>query len=144
MNRIHRYCEHLQRQWVAVAVLTVYLHIECRDGIHLLIKRCDGIVAAYHHLVVTYMHGVALALLHHLNAWNYLGLRLEGWHHHLGTLSGCSLEVQDGLLSDKHLQRIDALFHCLAESQTRTAHQSHCQYDILNFQHCCFTLNFEL
>ena len=143
MHRIHGHREHLQCQGIAVKALAVYLHIECRDGIHLLVKGGDGIVAAHHHLVVAHLRCIPL-LLHHLDARNNLVLRLEGWHHHLGTFSGGSLEVQDGLLSDEHLQGVDALLHGLTESQSRAAHQHHRQYNISYFQHCCFTLNFEL
>ena len=143
MNRIHRHREHLQCQRVAMEVLAVYLHIERRDGIYVLIEGGNRIVACHHHLVVAHLRGISLQL-HHLDARNNLVLRLEVWHHHLGTLRGGSLEVQDGLLSDEHLQGVDALLHGLTESQCRAAHQRHRQYNISYFQHCCFTLNFEL
>ena len=139
MNRIHRHREHLQCQRVAMEVLAVYLHIERRDGIYVLIEGGNRIVACHHHLVVAHLRGISLQL-HHLDARNNLVLRLEVWHHHLGTLRGGSLEVQDGLLSDEHLQGVDALLHGLTESQCRAAHQRHRQYDILNF-HSSFFLN---
>ena len=133
MHRIYRNGEHLQRQRISVIALAVDLHIECRNHIHLLIERGKRIVAAHLDAIITHLHRVALALLHHLYTRYNLVLRLEGWQHNSGTLPGCSLEVQDGLLSDKQLQGIHALLHGLTESQRRATHQRHRQYDILYF-----------
>ena len=124
IRRIHWHSRNIEFQAVALILITIYQHVEGRQFVLILIKRCDGIFFSHLHLIVAKAESIQV-----LSTQDFYPLSdngLVGKYGHVDILPFFHLDREGDvrLLSDSDVHGVDSHFYFHLGTDAQGQHES--------------------